>query len=255
MTCALDGFSQALLDDYSRKLDPAAQDHLGRIRAASQRMAQLIDDLLKLSRVTRSELHLEPVDISELAQSVVRELSQAEPNRKVAVTITPDLPAFGDARLLRILLANLLGNAWKFTARRPDAAIEFGEIRESSSEIPPVPQSPAPRPLTSAFYVRDNGAGFDMAYVNKLFTPFQRLHGAEEFHGSGIGLATAQRIVLRHGGKIWAEGIPGKGATFYFTLAPDEIRGLSQEFPRAIEGAGNSGLSPGISPTQSTASP
>ena len=212
---SMDGFSQALLEDYRDRLDEEGKDALKRIRAASQRMGYLIDDLLKLSRVTRSELHLEPLNLSQLAQGIIKELSQAEPNRTVAVVVAPDLQATGDARLLRILLANLLGNAWKFTAHQPAPKIELGVLDNSSG-----PRPPTSNPRCPVFYVRDNGAGFDMAYVNKLFTAFQRLHGAEEFSGSGIGLATAQRIALRHGGKIWAQGTPGQGATFYFTLAP-----------------------------------
>jgi PAS domain S-box-containing protein len=226
---SLDGFSQALLDDCRDRLDAQGQDYFNRVRAASQRMAQLIDDLLKLSRVTRSELHIESVNLTELARSVLLEIRQVEPDRTVAVTIAPGLQANGDARLLRILLINLLGNAWKFTSRRPGATIEFGILDNA----------PTPSPLTPVFYIRDNGAGFDMAYVGKLFAPFQRLHGAAEFPGSGIGLATAQRIVLRHGGRIWAKGTPGKGASFFFTLGeqptPEASSNLHDRNPKRAD--------------------
>jgi len=221
----LDGFSQALLDDYRDRLDAQGQDYLGRIRSASQHMTRLIDDLLKLSRVTRGELHIESVNLTELARSVIQEIRQADPlppatnHQPPTITIASGLQANGDARLLRILLTNLLGNAWKFTGRWPDAVIEFG-ILENAPTGSLDHATTNHQPLTPVFYVRDNGAGFDMAHSARLFAPFQRLHGATEFPGSGIGLATAHRIVLRHGGRIWAEGIPGQGATFYFTIAP-----------------------------------
>jgi|GEM_PF-738311 PAS domain S-box-containing protein len=217
---SLDGFSQALLEDSAKQLDQSGRDHLNRIRAASQRMGQLIDDLLKLSRVTRSELHPESVNLSRLAQDIIDELSQAEPDRKITIIIAPDLHAVGDARLLRVLLANLLGNAWKFTSRRPDPVIEFG-MRNADFGIPHSPfRNPHCDSRNPIFFVRDNGVGFDMTYISKLFNAFQRLHGIEDFPGSGIGLATAQRVVLRHEGQIWAQAVPDQGATFYFTLTP-----------------------------------
>jgi signal transduction histidine kinase len=214
---SLDSLSQALLDDYHDRLDAQGRDYLNRVRAASRRMTQLIDDLLKLSHVTRNELHLQPVDLTRLALSVMQEIQQAAPRPpppepQPKVTIAPGLHTAGDPQLLRILLTNLLANAWKFTSRRPGAAIEFGRCPD------PRPLTPDQRPLTPVFYVRDNGVGFSMAHVDKLFAPFQRLPDAREFPGSGIGLATAQRIVLRHGGRIWAQGTPDQGATFYFTL-------------------------------------
>ena len=169
-------------------------------RVPAGTVGELIDDLLKLSRVTRAELQVQPVDMSALAAEVMDALRRQTPERAVAVDIAPDLAAEGDAKLLRIALDNLLGNAWKFTGRRADARIEFG--REDGA----------------VFCVRDNGAGFDMAYADKLFGAFQRLHDAGEFPGTGIGLATAQRVIHKHGGRIWAESAPDAGATFRFTL-------------------------------------
>lgn len=200
---AVDGFSQALQEDEGERISEEGHEHLRRLRAAAGRMGQLIDDLLQLSRVTRAELRREPVDLSALARDVAEGLQRAEPGRQVTFDITPDLKARGDARLLRGVLENLLGNAWKFTSKRSGARIEFfAESRDGGTR----------------YCVRDNGAGFDMAYASKLFAPFQRLHRPSEFPGSGIGLATVQRIVHRHGGEIAAEGVPGAGATFRFTL-------------------------------------
>lgn len=199
----LDGFSQAVLEDYSDKLDATGKEFLKQIRNSSQLMARLIDDILNLARITRTEIRLQIVDLSNLAVEVTNELKLVYPGRKVDVVIQPDLKAYGDAHLLKIVLANLLGNAFKFTGRQPAARIEFGVTDRGGA---------------AAYFVRDNGAGFDMAYVNKLFKPFQRLHHPDEFTGTGIGLASVQRIISRMGGKIWAEGEVGKGATFYFTL-------------------------------------
>ncbi len=200
---SIDGFGQALLEDYGSHLDAAARGHLDRVRAASQRMAGLIDDLLGLSRVTRAELRRERVDLSALAQSVAAELQEADPKREVEFAIAPGLVVEADPHLLRLVLENLLGNARKYTAKRPHARIEFGATERDGR---------------LAYYVRDNGAGFDMAYAGKLFGAFQRLHSAAEFEGTGIGLATVQRIIHRHGGRVWAEGVVGEGATFSFTL-------------------------------------
>jgi PAS domain S-box-containing protein len=200
----LDGFSQALLEDYSGKLGNEGKHLLERIRAGSQRMGQLIDDLLNLSRVSRSELHHEPVDLSGLASDVADELRQHDPQREVALRIAEDLKADGDPQLLRVVLENLLGNAWKYTAKRPQATIEFGLSRDNGH---------------SSFFVRDDGVGFDMQYADKLFAPFQRLHGMSEFPGTGVGLATVQRIIQRHGGRVWVQAEVNKGATFYFTLS------------------------------------
>jgi PAS domain S-box-containing protein len=200
---SIDGFSLALVEDYGAQLSGHAQDYLQRVRQAAQRMATLIDDLLNLSRVTRSELRLDQVDLSALARSVAAELQQAEPDRPATFVIAPELTARGDQRLLGIVLTNLLGNAWKFTGQREQPRIEFGASGPDSER---------------EFFVRDNGAGFDMAYVQRLFGAFQRLHEQNQFPGSGIGLATVQRIIHRHGGTIWAEGQLNQGATFYFTL-------------------------------------
>ena len=199
----IDGFSQALLEDYSDRLDEQGRDYLRRVHAAAQRMAHLIDDMLKLSRISRAELRREEVDLSALARSVVEQLRKAQPERRVEVHIADGLKSQGDPQLLRIALENLLGNAWKFTGKTAEALIEFGATQEGGETV---------------YAVRDNGAGFDMTYVDKLFKAFQRLHDAREFEGTGIGLATVQRVIRRHGGRVWAEGEPGRGATFYFTL-------------------------------------
>jgi len=200
---SLDGFSQALLEDYHDRLDDAGRDFLQRVRGASQRMGTLIDDLLSLSRVTRGELQVGEVDLSALAAATAADLKKSDPARDVTFAIAPDLVVRADAGLMRIVLQNLLGNAWKFTGKRASAHVEVGAQAHDGRR---------------AFFVRDDGAGFDMAYAAKLFGAFQRLHGAAEFPGSGIGLATVQRIILRHGGEVWAEGVPDRGATIYFTL-------------------------------------
>lgn len=200
---ALDGFSQALQEDYAHALDADGLDFLKRIRAASQRMGQLIDDLLALSQLTRAEMRHEPLNISKLAQQIVNEICESQPNRTVNFVIQPDLMVRGDNRLLRLMLVNLLNNAWKFTSKTSDARIEFGLTSKDDRQV---------------YFVRDNGAGFDMAYANKLFGAFQRLHKATEFEGTGIGLAIVQRVIHRHGGHVWAEGALSQGATFYFSL-------------------------------------
>jgi PAS domain S-box-containing protein len=200
---SLDGFSQALLEDCSDKLDAQGQDYLRRIRAGSQRMGQLIDDLLNLSRVSRGEMTRELVDISKMAHEVADELRAAAPERDAEFVVADDLSAQTDPRLLRIVLTNLLGNAWKFTAKQPHARIEFGSTGENGSK---------------EYFMRDNGAGFDQAYAGKLFGAFQRLHAVKDFPGTGIGLATVQRIIQRQGGRVWAEGKVEQGATFHFTL-------------------------------------
>ncbi|HEY9602609.1 MAG TPA: PAS domain S-box protein, partial [Allocoleopsis sp.] len=200
----IDGFSQALLDRYNDQLDDKGKHYLQRIRAGTQRMGELIDDLLQLSRVTRSEMHRTTVDLSAIAREIARELHSSQPERQVEFAIASELIVDGDARLLRIVLENLLNNAWKFTSSRSHACIELGVMLQS--------------PAKPAYFVRDNGAGFDMAYVNKLFGAFQRLHSSTQFPGTGIGLATVQRIIHRHGGRVWAEGEVDRGAIVYFTL-------------------------------------
>lgn len=199
----LDGFSRILLEDYAPRLDAEAQEHLHRIRAASQRMGELIDSLLKLARITRGSLHRVPVNLSLMAQAAADELQQAEPERTAHFHIAPDLMAEADANMLQIALKNLLDNAWKFTSKQPVAEIEFGIKSHNGSP---------------ALFIRDNGVGLDMTYANKLFIAFQRFHSATDFPGTGVGLATTQLIIHRHGGRIWAESQPGHGATFYFTL-------------------------------------
>jgi light-regulated signal transduction histidine kinase (bacteriophytochrome) len=199
----LDGFSQALLEDCADKLNEDDQDNLRRIRGASQRMGHLIDDLLKLSHLTRVEMSRQAIDLSAIAREVADELRTSDPNRQITVTIAEGLVASADARLIRIVLTNLFANAWKFTAKRDDARIEFGCVEDNENK---------------SFFVRDNGVGFDMAHAGKLFGAFQRLHAMHDFPGTGIGLVTVQRIVHRHGGRIWAESSMNAGATFHFTL-------------------------------------
>ena len=201
---SIDGFSQALLEDYAATLDARGQDYLQRICEATQRMADLIDALLDLSYVTRAELVWETVDLSALARAIATDLQRYEPTRQAEFAIADGLVAHGDARWLGVVLENLFSNAWKFTVKQPQARIEFGSLSQHEGSL--------------VFFVRDNGVGFDMAYADKLFRAFQRLHGRMEYPGTGVGLATVQRIIQRHGGRIWAEGAIGQGATFFFTL-------------------------------------
>ncbi|MBI3299173.1 MAG: hypothetical protein HYZ75_13475 [Elusimicrobia bacterium] len=198
------GFSQIVLEDSAATLDAEGKENLGKVVASAKLMGSLIDDILALSRVARMELQRSAVDMSALAKGVLKELQDRDPARRPRVTVPDGLSAEGDARLLRIALMNLLGNAWKYTGKKDDAAIEFGTSRGEKGE--------------TVFFVKDNGAGFDMAYSGKLFGAFQRLHAQAEFEGTGIGLATVQRIVRRHGGRVWAEAAVGKGAAFYFAL-------------------------------------
>jgi len=200
---SIDGFSQLLLEDYYETLGDQGKDYIKRVNSNTKRMTQLIDGILDMSRTTSGELNHELVDLSELARSIAEEFKHHEPDRNVKFVITPGLVVNGDNRLLRAAMQNLLGNAWKFTGKCAYAEIEFGCIHSNGSTV---------------YYVRDNGAGFDMANADKLFGTFQRLHTSEEFDGTGIGLATVQRIIHRHGGKVWAEATVDKGATFYFTL-------------------------------------
>ena len=200
---AIDGFSQALVEDFGEPLGVDGKNLLDRVRAGAKQMGQLIDGLLQLSRASRGELRREPLDLSALARGVVNDLQAGDPARSPKVFIEDDLHAEGDPALLRAVLQNLLGNAWKFTAGVADAEIHFN--RADARRRP-------------GFVVRDTGVGFDPAYAGKLFQPFQRLHRASDFPGTGIGLATVQRIIRRHSGRVWAESQPGKGAAFYFTL-------------------------------------
>jgi light-regulated signal transduction histidine kinase (bacteriophytochrome) len=204
---ALDGFSEELLRGYAERLDEKGRHYLQRVRTGTQRMGQLIDDLLQLSRLSRGEMKREWVDLTGLAQAVAAELRQREPSRRVSFDIQSDLTGQGDPGLLKVVLENLLGNAWKFTEKKSSATIAFGKAEHQG------------RP---AYFVRDDGAGFDMSHADKLFGAFQRLHPQRDFPGNGIGLATVQRIIHRHGGQVWAESPPGKGATFYFTLPMKE---------------------------------
>ena len=197
----VDGFARALTERGSA--DPTSERFLGNIRESIQQMGQLIDDVLHLSRVTSAEMRSQEVDLSALADLAITQLREADPTRQVTARVRPGVVVTGDGRLLRIALENLLQNAWKFTGKREAAVIEFGAAQRDGEQ---------------AYYVKDNGVGFDMGYAGRLFGPFQRLHRAAEFPGSGIGLATAQRVIHRHGGRIWAEARPGEGATFLFTL-------------------------------------
>jgi DNA-binding response OmpR family regulator len=199
----IDGFSRALLEEYGEKLDTTGQHYLNRVRVAAQRMGELIDDLLQLSRVGRAELQREPVDLSVLACTIAADLQRSAPERRVEMLIADGVMAEVDRGLMQVVLENLLGNAWKFTAAAADVIIQFGVSQRDGA---------------CTYFVRDNGAGFDMSYAGRLFTPFQRLHSNAEFPGTGIGLATVHRIVERHGGRVWAEGIVGQGATFLWTL-------------------------------------
>jgi signal transduction histidine kinase len=198
------GFGRILQAEYGHLLDASGQGYLRHIREGAERMSQLIDDLLNLSRVTRSMLRIEPVDMSVLVQTITAGLHNSQPDRRVEFIITPGLVVQGDARLLRLALENLLENAWKFTSKHASARIEFG-VTHTEVDV-------------RTYFVRDDGAGFDMMYAHKLFSPFQRLHTEKDFPGTGIGLATVQRIIRRHGGQLWAEGAIERGATFYFTL-------------------------------------
>jgi len=201
----IDGFSQALLEDCPDRLDDQGKAYLRRVRDATQKMGRLIDDLLTLARITRKPIRRERVDLTALADEIACELRDAQPAREVTCIIVPGLAATADPQLLRLALYNLMDNAWKFTGPKSDPAIEFGATERAGE---------------TAYFVRDNGVGFEMAYAHKLFGVFQRLHSAE-FAGTGIGLATVQRIIARHGGRVWAEGALDEGATFYFTLPPD----------------------------------
>lgn len=199
----ISAFTQALAEDLRYQLDDKARDHLRRVLAAAARMNELIDALLELSRINRAPLGRHRVDLSAVARAVLDDIRRRDVTRRLRANVALDLVADADGRLVRILFDNLLGNAWKFTAKSADPRVEIGSERRDGETV---------------FFVRDNGAGFDMTYADRLFTPFQRLHSDREYAGTGIGLATVRRIVERHGGRIWAESHPGAGATFYFTL-------------------------------------
>jgi len=205
---SIDGFSQLLLEDYRGKLDGKGEDYLHRVSESAQRMGELIDDLLLLSRVARAEMKRNPSDLSSIARAVFEELRSNDPDRRVDLRVAEDLVAEADNGLMRVALDNLLGNAWKFTAKVREARIEIGTEERQGGAV---------------FFVRDNGAGFDMSYAENLFRPFQRLHTESDFPGTGIGLATVHRIIDRHGGRIWAEGAVGQGATFFFTIPPAKL--------------------------------
>ena len=200
---SIDGFSHLLLEDYGDKIDDEGKDYINRVRKSAQHMGLLIDDMLALSKVNRGELNRTECDLSEMAATSFKKLQDSEPQRSVNVTIAPGIHGSVDKSLFENLLDNLLGNAWKYTSKTTDPHIEFGSAQQNNETV---------------YFVRDNGAGFDMKYANKLFNAFHRLHRDEEFTGTGIGLATVSRILQRHGGRAWAEAEIGKGATFYFTL-------------------------------------
>jgi signal transduction histidine kinase len=221
---SIDGFSRIVLDRHAAQLSEQAQDYLRRVRSASQRMGQLIDELLTLSRVSRAELRSERLDLSEMAATFIADLRDRQPKRRVEVVIQDGLIARGDTTLVRTVLENLIGNAWKFSGQRDVARIEIGALDPQDSQdgrrAVGAPERRAASRLEgqTVFYVKDNGAGFDMAFADKLFGAFQRLHSAAEFEGNGIGLATVLRVIRRHGGWVWATSEPDQGAAFYFTL-------------------------------------
>jgi len=216
---ALSGYSEALTEDYADRLDETGRWYADRIQAATERMGRLIDDLLLLAQVSRTDINLEPVDLSAEVTALSAELHAREPGRAVRFVIGDGVLVTADHSLIRTVVQNLVENAWKFTAKREDATVEFGTTGPRSTEV--------------CCYVRDNGAGFDPAFAAKLFQPFQRLHAVAEFPGTGIGLASVQRIVERHGGRVWAEGAVDHGATFYFTLNPTQAPCL---MPRHLPG-------------------
>jgi PAS domain S-box-containing protein len=200
---SIEGFSQVILEEYTDRLDEQGRDYFRRICMATEKMNQLIDDILKLSRLSRREMNNEPVDLTSLVRMSLERLQGEEPGRKIATVIQEGMAAQGDRKLLEIMWDNLIGNAWKYTARTENPTIECGSLLKDTKTV---------------FFIRDNGAGFDMKYSGTLFKPFHRFHSEHEFSGSGIGLTIVSRVVARHGGSIWAESEPGKGSTFYFTL-------------------------------------
>ena len=199
----IDGFSRILQKDFTEMLNEQGRDYLARIRKASQTMGQLIDDMLKLSRVTKAEMKIEKVNLSEIVASITNEIKELNLARKAEFVIQSNIEVSGDKNLLRIALQNLISNAWKYSSKNDSTKIEFGKTIQEDSTV---------------YFIRDNGVGFNMKYVNKLFGAFQRLHSVSEFEGTGIGLATVNRIIVKHGGRIWAEAEINKGASFYFKL-------------------------------------
>jgi light-regulated signal transduction histidine kinase (bacteriophytochrome) len=191
------------MEDYSEKLDAEGENYLGRILSSAEKMSALIDDMLRLAKISRQEMSLKEIDLTAIAWSIINDLIQDESTRKVEVVIAENLKINGDERLMNIALSNIIGNAWKYSSKVANPRIEFGMTQKDGKKI---------------YYVRDNGAGFDMKYAEKLFTPFQRLHSDREFSGTGIGLPIVKRVIERHGGQIWATGEPGHGATIYFSL-------------------------------------
>lgn len=203
---AIKSFSSILLEDYLDKLDAGGRDFLKRIAHSTDKMSELIDDMLGLAKISREEMNPGEIDLGVIASSIINDLRLAEPAREVETVFAPELSAFGDAGLMKIALSNLIGNAWKYSGKTPQARIEFGAMKKSGEK---------------AYFIRDNGVGFDMTHSQRLFTPFQRLHSDSQFPGTGIGLAIVNKIIQRHEGRIWGEGETGKGATFYFTLTHD----------------------------------
>jgi light-regulated signal transduction histidine kinase (bacteriophytochrome) len=213
----IDGFSQLLVEDFADKLPDEGKTYLSRIRSATHNMGELIEGLLNLSRVARGTLERKKIDLTELAKHVVSDLQHRDPARSVETSIWEGMTVEADPRLVRAILENLIGNSWKFTARTAKARIEIGALHDGARVT---------------FFVRDNGAGFDMAYADKLFREFQRLHPTKDFSGTGIGLATVQRIVVRHGGRVWADAKVGQGAVFFFTLSPESEQVTSEQVVR-----------------------
>jgi light-regulated signal transduction histidine kinase (bacteriophytochrome) len=217
----ISGFAEALVEEYGDRLDEEGRGYAGRIQAASGRMGIVLDDLLHLSWVSRAEMDLQDVDLSAQVTAICEQLHARDPDRRVRVTVQDGVHATVDPTLIRTALEKLLENAWKFTAGQEDATIEFAAIDVDEAPL--------------ACYVRDNGAGFDPAYADKLFQPFQRLHAVGEYPGTGIGLASLQRIIDRHGGRVWAEGAVGRGATFYFSLDANDTFMTDQPIPRPAD--------------------
>jgi light-regulated signal transduction histidine kinase (bacteriophytochrome) len=201
------GFSDILLEDYGDKFDANGQEFMRRIKSGADKMNELIDDMLSLAKISRQEMNVEEIDLSAMVSAIIEELQQTEPQRSIETLIAQDIHGRADARLVNIVLSNLIGNAWKYSSKIPHAVIEFGTVEISGEKT---------------YFIKDNGAGFDMTHAKRLFTPFQRLHSENEFPGTGIGLAIVSKVIQRHGGRIWPESEVGKGASFHFTLSVDK---------------------------------